>query len=987
MHGPLSRSEQRPRPAGSQAGEGDGPPPQYAAPPVQREHLANEGEVPREVHFVSWNLGGVKAQQALETARMADSGLGLPRPEFIMLQEVPRQEAGWHQYSILGYTAVQFRMDMQWRGNAVLVDEANWAVVRRKAGANVVWVRARRKGGKEQCWIGSMYLSTGVPADVTEAEIKAGLDLLPATDLPILLAADFNAVMTWGEVDNDLVTVPNNQKARFIAAALQDRGMALMAPDERQRHQPTSRPRKRTARGNQIDGVASQQGMDVRWRILVDTHKQISTDHERCAGRWVQRCIHTCTMESSGPRVVTSRPPTLTHVDQDVMRRVARTCTGPRRSEAYSDPPTLKQALRVARVTRTAASWKRVFQARTTARKQWMDDRIERALQGDWKIFKQVAKPKTRSWDTSLAQQAEDLEKDPHEWIVEHFRDCFQEQDASVFPGSRWPGTQGTPFDVTELRHALSSAKTGKSVGLDLTSTELLRAICEDGASETAVLEWLEGIRASGAVPQDWKATCMTLLPKIAAPLRPKDLRPIALSSAVSKLFCSMLLARTRAVIHPVSYSQCAFSGRQAADYLHAGIRGFQLETEWRSGCHWLRLDVAKAFDRLRRQKVLHMLRARLPATMAQEFQCWVDLMRNNTTEVRTPWGSTVIPQTRGVRQGSVESLFIFAVCMELALESSQRDPRWPRCTGMYENYPTPELLYMDDGVIQAWKKLDLEVKMDILINQLREWGLELNAEKCTYYRSPYANDGGPLRVGTALLDSAAELQMMGLSLTVPLRIQDLIRPAMQKARKKYYALRHLLEQPTAIKHRLKLFDKTVSPACLWCASVIPALTRSLSEVNALQLGLVAKMMGSKRKAAENWVEHRTRTYREARALLQLHGHKRWSTQRLTRRWRYLGHVIRAVERPQPPASTLIMNFRTLSWWRAEQKNQTGTRHGHRFFPTLMNEEQRLTTACGGVDWRTAAMDRDGWANLLTKWVDSEDVAWTSGRQIMLQNA
>ena len=361
--------------------------------------------------------------------------------------------------------------------------------------------------------------------------------------------------------------------------------------------------------------------------------------------------------------------------------------------------------------------------------------------------------------------------------------------------------------------------------------------------------------------------------------------------------------------------------------------------------------------------------------------------MQDNYTEIRTPWGVTAIKQTRGVRQGSVESPFIFSICMELALATAQRHPQWPRPQGSVADYPVSELLFMDDGVLQAWTKADLSRKAELIIHALAEWGLELNPDKCTYYRSPYSMDTGTLRVGTKDIPPAPELQMMGISLTIPLKQAELLKPALQKARKKYYALRHLLDAGTPMKDRLRLFDMTVTGAALWCASVVPPSAHALSEANAVQLEIVGKMMGNKRRTGEGWVDHRIRMYREARAVLCLHGATRWSTKWLQRRWTYLGHICRAGERPNPPPSAVLNDYRSLNWWKAEKSKSTGVRHSHRFYPALIKEEQRINRASGSEDWRAVARDRTQWQMKLNVWIQQEDVAWTSGRQAAIQNA
>ena len=77
-------------------------------------------------------------------------------------------------------------------------------------------------------------------------------------------------------------------------------------------------------------------------------------------------------------------------------------------------------------------------------------------------------------------------------------------------------------------------------------------------------------------------------------------------------------------------------------------------------GSHWLLLDVAKAFDRLRRDKVPAMLQERLPAHMAQELECWRDLMTDCRillcqaasikTEPYLPKSMVMVPSTETVQ-------------------------------------------------------------------------------------------------------------------------------------------------------------------------------------------------------------------------------------------------------------------------------------------------------------------------------------------------
>ena len=178
-------------------------------------------------------------------------------------------------------------------------------------------------------------------------------------------------------------------------------------------------------------------------------------------------------------------------------------------------------------------------------------------------------------------------------------------------------------FTVTELEEAVGKAKNGKSVGEDGTSAELFKALIGDEESKKAILKWYNTVLHDGAVPRDWRA-----------PIEPKELRPIALGSAASKIFCRMLLARAEGVIRPAGPAQCAGKGRQTCDYLSAIARTFELEREWKGGAAWYRLDITKAFDSLRRSTFLRKLQSLLGRT--EELRYWIRTLQGNTATIQT---------------------------------------------------------------------------------------------------------------------------------------------------------------------------------------------------------------------------------------------------------------------------------------------------------------------------------------------------------------
>ena len=97
----------------------------------------------------------------------------------------------------------------------------------------------------------------------------------------------------------------------------------------------------------------------------------------------------------------------------------------------------------------------------------------------------------------------------------------------------------------------------------------------------------------------------MTLLPKKSLPKECADVRPINLGSVASQLFARLLLNRTEKAILPQRSEQCARKGRQTCDCIFSVTRGLDFSREWRIPGVWLKIDLAKAFNKVCRSRMM----------------------------------------------------------------------------------------------------------------------------------------------------------------------------------------------------------------------------------------------------------------------------------------------------------------------------------------------------------------------------------------------
>ena len=607
-----------------------------------------------------------------------------------------------------------------------------------------------------------------------------------------------------------------------------------------------------------------------------------------------------------------------------------------------------------------------------------------KSSRGKLESFRHLRSTGGTEWTVHYIEAAEQEGKEPKRWTIEHFRTLFQCTEPRCPPRWNKDIDTGRHFDLEDLRAALTRGKHNKAVGEDLVSFELIKALCEDPETEQAFLEWMERIRCGEDMPKEWLRTVVTLLPKSDRPRGPKDLRPISVGASAAKVFGMMLLMRTRQYIQPAGPWQCAHGGRQTADYLFAAVKSFSLDTEWHLGLCWCKIDIQQAFDALSRDRTLRLLRDRLPAEMFLEYRCWERLFYEGTAVVKTPWGDAEVPQGRGIRQGSVESPFLFSIAIEMTVWQAVNRDDWPKTIPSAPDLPLAELLFMDDTLLWASNRDDMTTKYRIFKEELARWGLRVNPEKTAFYQSPYSTSPGSIVLDGQTIEPAKALTVFGIPLAVPLKPTTLMDTAMAKASKKFYANKHLFMARAPLKQKLKTFRAVVGGAALWYSSAITPTSQALSCINTLQLELLAKVIGFRRKTDESWLEFRLRSLRGARHVLHSHLMDRWSTVWLQRFWKYKGHIARALDRQHPPASSYMDSCRTLLWWKEKQRN--GLTHPAAFFPYHTREETALNNAAQHQDWRQVARDTTAWLQQMPRWISEMDVAWSSGRQLALSN-
>ena len=185
---------------------------------------------------------------------------------------------------------------------------------------------------------------------------------------------------------------------------------------------------------------------------------------------------------------------------------------------------------------------------------------------------------------------------------------------------------------------------------------------------------------------------------------------------------------------------------------------------------------------------------------------------QTRTGRGRIPWCTDSIAQTRGIRQGSVVSPFIFAVAIECAFHSSQRAKEWPTTLSSAPDMQVSSLLFMDDSILWGSRREALERKYAIFSRDLKPWGLTMNPKKTAFYSSPHSITPPQICPDGYVIQSSASCEVMGIKFAIPFKPAAIMDTGMAIARKKYLASVGVLECRRPVKKRLQVFQSTGLP-------------------------------------------------------------------------------------------------------------------------------------------------------------------------------
>ena len=275
-----------------------------------------------------------------------------------------------------------------------------------------------------------------------------------------------------------------------------------------------------------------------------------------------------------------------------------------------------------------------------------------------------------------------------------------------------------TPKITPDMQQVLSSDFNAEEIKTTLFQMAPTKAPGPDGMNtlfyqkywhvmgDTEVNAVLDFLKFGHMVPEI-NHTYTVLIPKIKAPEKIFDFRPISLCNVIYKIISKVLANRLKQILpHIISPTQSAFvPGRLITDNFlvaYETLHTMNGHKKGKKGSLALKLDISKAYDRVE-WKFLRgiMVKMGFPEAWVDRVMCCVTTSTFSILINGKPYGH--ITPSRGLRQGDPLSPYLFLLCTEGFTSLLQRAENERRIQGMSICRRAPRitnLLFADDSMI-----------------------------------------------------------------------------------------------------------------------------------------------------------------------------------------------------------------------------------------------------------------------------------------------
>ena len=284
-------------------------------------------------------------------------------------------------------------------------------------------------------------------------------------------------------------------------------------------------------------------------------------------------------------------------------------------------------------------------------------------------------------------------------------------------------------INAREVINQIKAFKVGKAPGPDGIKPEIIKLLLEEQNIISVMTSLLNQALRNGTVPDSWRVSNTILIEKVKKPTT-KDLRPIALTNILYKLFMGIIKKRIEEHLQRNYIAKDTQSGatigRRVTDNIF--ILQYCIERSFidHQKLYVVAIDFSKAFDSVDRKMMIDVLK--MYKIHGNVINIISKIYQGDKTDLifnKQNCGS--IEVTSGIRQGCNVSALLFVIVTYKIIEEMERSRLGYRDNDFY----LPLLFYMDDALLLARKREDAVSMVNIFERTAMKFGLKLNRKKC----------------------------------------------------------------------------------------------------------------------------------------------------------------------------------------------------------------------------------------------------------------
>jgi hypothetical protein len=556
--------------------------------------------------------------------------------------------------------------------------------------------------------------------------------------------------------------------------------------------------------------------------------------------------------------------------------------------------------------------------------------------------------------------------------IVEVFAQFYANLYDAVARGiGPWSGPRSDTIEPSEIRGALKKLRAGRVCGDDGLYAEILKTHHE-GLITLIAQMFTDILHGTCEVPASWTVSRLVVLYKKGDASLPKNYRPIAIISVLSKLFSGVLLARIGSSLDSL---QGVEQGGFRPDYSCSDIIMFmrmmaEKADEWGEEVWAASLDLEKAFDKVYHSSVLDSLEDAGVESDIISFLGRLYGQQKAYVCLDSATRSRLIDILRGVRQGDPMSPILFnnvtRQVFQALKEKWSREGRGSLVCSRSSAEKSTHAMFADDTTLFASNKKDLIQMIRDVQGALAPHGLNLNVEKCLIQTSRMDVPMRAVNVdgqSIPLVRACEGFKVLGTQWTLHGRTSAELRCRIGAAWAKFHALWPLLgKRDGNLLKKLRVFDASVTQTALWCCESWLLTVKEKRLLESTQNRMLRRIAGPGRRPEEPWVDWIKRSTRAAREHAANAGIRLWVDSHLKAKWCWAGHVLRM----QPARlACRAATWRDGEWWRTEMRETPASLRYHRPHRTRWfrweDELKKYALEQGWSSWQSITKQRDIW--------------------------